>query len=54
MKKTPLVYFNIKRDSIPPVVVGNRKSTFERFKEKNPIEEMLFSEKNQTEDVKQT
>ena len=25
--------------------VGNRKSAFERFKEKNPIEEMLFSKK---------
>jgi len=34
--------------------LGNRKSALERFKEKNPIDEMLFSEKNKSKTSKPT
>ncbi|MBT5258610.1 MAG: type II secretion system protein GspD, partial [Nitrospina sp.] len=34
--------------------IGNRKSAFEKFKEKNPIDKMVFSEKNTSEKLKVT
>ena len=34
--------------------LGNRKSALERFKEKNPIDGMLFSEKNKPKASKTT
>ena len=34
--------------------LGNRKSALEKFKEKNPIDGMLFSEKNKSKTSKPT
>jgi hypothetical protein len=34
--------------------LGNRKSALEKFKEKNPIEGMLFSEKSKSKTKKPT